>query len=328
MIPFTLRDPVFLSIINYRPFIIKVNSGVDSQFTIPTNPQTYNVYSYNVRTSDGQSFTGLTGNKEIIFPDANTDYILEISGTFPSWYQANNKEGENLKVLDIMQWGDIKWGLSLSDSFRNCQNLIMSAVDIPNLDITTALYGTFRDTNINPPSMTNWDVSNINTMAFMFYNTPFNQDIGDWDVSKVTSMQGMFFNTPFDQDIGGWDVSNVTNMVELFRLTPFNQDIGGWNVGKVTNMGGMFRNSSAFNQDISSWDVSKAVRMNAMFFGTPFNQDISSWITSSATDMNSMFRDSQFNQDISGWDVDIVTDWTNFRLNCPLTNANTPPKFL
>ncbi len=153
--------------------------------------------------------------------------------------------------------------------------------------------------------------SKINDMSYMFYNSPFNQDISSWDVSNVTDMGQMFSSSQFNQDISSWDVSNVTLMGNMFRDSQFNQDISSWNVSNVTIMFGMFA-SSAFNQDIGSWDVSKVTHMGSMFNYSQFNQDISSWNVSNVTDMGLMFNSSQFNQDISSWDVSKVTICANF----------------
>jgi surface protein len=40
----------------------------------------------------------------------------------------------------------------------------------------------------------------------------FNGDISQWDVSNVTDMSFMFYRSNFTGDISKWDVSNVTNM--------------------------------------------------------------------------------------------------------------------
>ena len=64
----------------------------------------------------------------------------------------------------------------------------------------------FKDFN---DDISNWDVSSVVTMSFMFHNCPFNQDISSWDVSSVNNMHRMFYNSAFDQDISSWDVSHV-----------------------------------------------------------------------------------------------------------------------
>ena len=45
----------------------------------------------------------------------------------------------------------------------------------------------------------------------------FNQDISDWDVSNVIYMAYMFSNADsFDQDISDWDISSVYDMYAIF----------------------------------------------------------------------------------------------------------------
>ena len=65
-----------------------------------------------------------------------------------------------------------------------------------------------------------WDVSNITNMQWMFANCYyFNQDISRWDISNVYNMENMFFNAPkFNQDISGWDVRKVTRTNDMFNF--------------------------------------------------------------------------------------------------------------
>ena len=122
--------------------------------------------------------------------------------------------------------------------------------------IPTNFNNLLRNSTINDPDISNWDVSNITRMDNMFASGSFNQDISSWNVSNVTTMTSMFFGTSFNQDIGNWNVSNVTAMNNMFMNTlNFNQDIGLWNVSSATNMVAMFRNASNFNQDLSGWCV-------------------------------------------------------------------------
>ena len=46
-------------------------------------------------------------------------------------------------------------------------------------------------------------------MGNLFWGKEFNDDISNWDVSSVTSMSFMFQSCPFNQDISSWDVSHV-----------------------------------------------------------------------------------------------------------------------
>ena len=89
----------------------------------------------------------------------------------------------------------------------------------------------------------------------------FNQDLSDWNVSNVTSMAFMFsFTRLFNQDLSGWDVSNVDDMYNMFfnaGLSFENYDalLNGWS-GKsstktITLQRGVRLNTSAFYSDAS-----------------------------------------------------------------------------
>jgi surface protein len=111
-----------------------------------------------------------------------------------------------------------------------------------------------------------WDVSNVKYMNYMFYASEFNRDISGWDVSNVTNMTGMFKQSNFDGDISDWDVSNVNFMTIMFSRSQFNSDIADWDVSNVTDMYCMFY-SSSFNQDISNWKLSLGCNTDGMFTG-------------------------------------------------------------
>jgi len=165
--------------------------------------------------------------------------------------------------------------------------------------------------------ISNWDVSNVTNMKFMFHATAFNQPIGNWDVSNVTDMSFMFsFNTAFNQPIGSWNVSNVTDIGSMFKgATAFNQPIGNWNVSNITSMTNMFNGATAFNQPIGNWDVSKVTKMIGLFYkANSFNQPIGNWNVSNVTSMNEMFcKANAFNQAIGYWDVsNVTTMWNMF----------------
>lgn len=97
------------------------------------------------------------------------------------------------------------------------------------------------------------DMSTGNDEGF-FLARDFNQNISNWDVSNVVTMKWMFINSAFTQPIGTWDVSSVKNMKRMFQNSSFNQPIANWKVGNVTDMSWMFSNS-LFNQPIGKWCV-------------------------------------------------------------------------
>lgn len=323
-------------------FITIWNTHSDTHLTIPTTGTGYNYDLFWVEIgnpSNNGNLLSQTGNAFISGLSTATLYRIEIAGNFPRIYinDGANKE----KLNEIQQWGSISW-TSMENAFWGCNNLEVTAIDIPNLSSVTSLSRMFSNCTsmIGVGANWNWDTSNISNMSYLFSNTHyfnqdignwntsnvtnmsymlngnfyFNQDIGNWDTSSVTNMRGLFLNARnFNQDIGEWDTSNVTNMSEMFFWAyDFNQAIGGWNTSNVINMFSMFASPmfpNAFNQDIGNWDTSNVTNMSSMFNGcVAFNQDIGSWDTSNVSTMSVMFQDAvTFNQYIGNWDTSNVT---------------------
>ncbi len=307
-------------------------TSANNQITIPTTGDGYN---FDVDWGDASSTLGVTTTITHSYAVPGT-YTVTVSGTFPRIYF--HGEGDRRKILSIEQWGTGQWDYFYA-AFKGCSNLVINALDAPDLSNVTDLSEMFNGASSLNSDLSAWDVSHITNMGAMFYEassfngditnwdlsnvtsiasmfggaTSFNQDIGGWDVSHVTSLYATFDGaTSFNQDIGGWDVSNVTIMNYTFRnATSFNQDIGAWDVSNVTSMLSMF-NGSAFNQPLNTWDVSNVTDMSIMFYGTPLNQALNSWDVSNVTNMSSMFgANTSFNQNISAWDVSHVTNMSS-----------------
>ena len=320
------------------PFTFTVDTALGdglAQFSIPTTGTGYN---YNVVTSDGQSITGNTGNTTITFPSTGT-YTIEVTGDFPRIYF--NNTGDRLKLTDIVKWGSIAW-TDLSYAFKGCSNMVMSAIDAPDLSnlIGNNAAHTFHGCTSFNSSLNHWDTSTLNYAWMMFYNcTSLNQDFDNWDVSNITGFQQMFANCiSFNGNVSTWDVSYSGETRYMFsNCQVFNQDISSWDMSNKYTMDYMFQNCYAFNQNLSSWNLKTTgtVNLARMFQGAisynnggqpltwntsavtnlaetfnnaqSFNADISSWDTSSVTDMSGTFSNADsFNQDISNWNVSSV----------------------
>ena len=90
------------------------------------------------------------------------------------------------------------------------------------------------------------DTSEITDMSGMFECSKFNGNISNWDVSNVKDMEWMFYQSDFtgeNGDISNWNVSNVEKMYCMFMKSNFNGDISNWDVNNVKNMTWMFENS-------------------------------------------------------------------------------------
>ena len=300
-----------------------VGSSGTNQFTIATKPLL--TYNYNVTTSE-ESFTNQTGNVTLTWSSPGT-YDVEISGTFPSTYFGDGwPTGDRLKVIDIKRWGNNVWS-NITAAFAYCDNLDVTATDVPDLSNVTSLNNLFQDcsslVNSNG-SISNWEVSTITTMLSTFQDcSNFNVDISNWNVTNVFNMQYMFANaTSFNQSIGSWTMSNVLYPNNMFSgAHSFNQDISNWDTSSMIDMSGMFAFADHFNQDLNTWDVSSATIMSLMFAGaTSFNGNISSWNTQNALNMSYMFGNAkQFNQNIGGWTVSSVTNMSTMFQLCPIS---------
>ena len=104
-------------------------------------------------------------------------------------------------------------------------------------------------TEQNPIDFNDIDVSNIDSFCHkdigIFEETQFKYiDISDWDVSSVTDMSYMFYGCKELTSVGnisGLDISSVTDMSYMFAFCKkFNQDLSKWNVSKVRYHSYMF----------------------------------------------------------------------------------------
>jgi surface protein len=313
-----------------RPFIIEVDTSkagsASNQFQFTGALGDYDVVAKqnNIVVA---TFNDLSGAETINLPSSGV-YDLEVKSKEVNGFnriQFNNS-GDKNKITDIIQWGTIVWS-SFRDAFFGCENMLVTATDVPNLSNVTSMRSMFRSASSANPDTSNWDVSNVTNMSFMFRQaTSANPDVSNWDVSSVTNMQFMFFGaSSANPDVSNWDVSNVTNMSYMFRgASSANPDVSNWDVSSVTNMSRMFDRASSANPDTSNWDVSSVTNMKSMFDRTSSaNPDTSNWDVSSVTNMQSMFFQAlNANPDTSNWDVSSVTDMSQMFIDSNLSAEN------
>ncbi|MDQ0067921.1 BspA family leucine-rich repeat surface protein [Chryseobacterium lathyri] len=296
---------------------------------------------------------------------ANATYILKVSNGNGNFHRicfyspSAPVRGDIYKIIEVSQWGNIKWS-SMANAFFYCEEMDVTATDIPFLNHLTDMSGMFGGcyklagnssfsnwdlsavTNLsqffysakifNQP-ISSWNISNVTDISLMFFGaTSFNQPIGNWDTSQVINMQGaLAFTGQFNQPLANWDTSNVTNMSLLFSdALLFNQPIGNWDTSQVTNMSHMFGSTQMFNQPIANWNTSNVTNIKYMFTNAAkFNQPIGNWDTSKVTDMSGVFRETKaFDQPIGNWNTSKVTNMMDMfaraeKFNQPIGNWNT-----
>ncbi|MFD2726726.1 BspA family leucine-rich repeat surface protein [Hyunsoonleella rubra] len=291
----------------------------NESITIPTIGTGYN---YDIDWENDGTFDdlGVTGNITHNYPNSGV-HTIAIRGDFPRIYFNNG--GSKNQILSIEQWGDIAW-TSFNRAFFGCANLVINASDAPDLSNVNDLSSMFRSCTSFNQSIDHWDVSNITSIAAMFFDSTYNQPLNSWDVSNVTSMSNTFSGASFfNQPLNNWDVSNVIDMTYMFNAcSAFNQPLDNWDVGNVTSMFGTFYFAIAFNQPLNSWDVSSVTNMwNSFGSASSFNQPLNNWDVSSVTNMRGMFEAAQsFNQPIDSWNVGNVTDMAFMFINAQSFN--------
>jgi surface protein len=227
--------------------------------TIPTAGRGYN---YNIITSDGQEFTGVTGSQAITFATAG-DYDVSISGDFPR-ISINNGIDKD-KLIDIKQWGNIVWS-NFSSAFRGASNLVGTFTDAPNLANVTVFENLFRDCSSFSANLSSWDVSNVTSFkeAFLIFgvtapSTPVS-GLGYWDMSSATTISAMLRNqTNYNEDLSSWNVSNVSDMSNtFFGATSFDQNLSSWDIANVTNFTNFAKNitfsTSNYDAILIGWE--------------------------------------------------------------------------
>lgn len=288
------------------------NDGVSNSTSImiPIDSTINHIYNYDVDWNDDGIFdeVGITGSVTHDFGNEGS-YTIRIKGDFPKIYF--NNEGDKAKILDVSQWGNIEWK-SMTSAFKGCENLNISATDVPDLSSVESLQSIFFDCTSLNSNIENWDVSNISNFYFAFGNcSKFNQPLDNWDMSSATNLQRMFIGcSSFNQPLNSWDVSNVTSFGAMFsNCSVFNQSLNSWDVSNGVHMGLMFSGAHEFNGDITNWNTENAISLKGAFQKAyKFNQDISNWNVQNVQNLAYIFKGAEvFNQDIGNWDVSKVT---------------------
>jgi len=197
-------------------------TSANETITLPTST------NYKVDWGDGTVTTDENSHQYAI----DGDYQIKISGSITDF--VFNNGGDKDKILDVSNFGGLR---IISNIFRDCNNLDITATDIP---LVLSAVGAFRDCS----------------------SLIFNSSIYDWEIN-ITNISNMFFgNTLFNQKISPFTSSNQI-LSNLFRdAESFNQPIEG-DTSNVSRMDTMLRGADAFNQPLDHLDYSSVRRINS-----------------------------------------------------------------
>ena len=167
-----------------------------------------------------ETFDNLSNEATITFASSGI-YVLEVIPKDTNGFNriAFDNGGDKDKMLDIKQWGTIVWS-SFDSAFNRCENMLVTATDVPNFIEVTITNRMFRFCYNANPDVSNWDMSNVNNMERMFQQaesaTP---NVSQWNTSSLVNMDDMFENAEIaNPNCRDWDVSNVTQASQAFNL--------------------------------------------------------------------------------------------------------------
>ena len=233
-------------------------------FRIPTIGGGYN---YTVDWGDGFVNTGVTGNITHTYSTQGIK-IIKITGVFPRFYFANS--GDKLKLLNIINWGNITYSTVQNYAFWGCTNL------------TSIAYGEWLNTITNGDAMFR-DCTSLTTLpssitfasltngSQMFQNcTSLTTLPNSITFANVTNGYYMFVNcTSLTTLPNSITFANVTNGVAMFyacaSLTTLPSSI---TFASLTNGDAMFSsiiNKSNYSQlliNIASYNTNNNVTFN------------------------------------------------------------------
>lgn len=171
-------------------------------------------------------------------------------------------DGYAAKIDEIKQEGKISvHNVGVKLSYVDCDS-IPDALDFTGISDNDLIHF-FEGTNIsNWDKLSEIDTSTIKNLSHTFYRSNFADAtlISNWDVSEVTSMEYMFANLYQITDltpISNWDTSKVTSMANMaqsclqLKTIPYMNCINVtannyplFNLGSIVNLGGFYMKNS------------------------------------------------------------------------------------
>jgi surface protein len=195
----------------------KTTTGIET-ITIPVG---IGIHNFNVDWGDGSTIENISsGDASHVYKNSGI-YLVKITGSLESIDLSKSSLTNRDKLLDVLQWGKINWK-TFNNSFSDCKNLKISAIDNPNLRSVTDLSFMFNNSSLINTDISKWDVSNINDMNHMFASaTSLNQSFARWNISNVINMQSIFDNSGmsvinYDKTLTGW--SNLSTSKQNVNL--------------------------------------------------------------------------------------------------------------
>ena len=133
-----------------------------------------------------------------------------------------NDSGDDDKLVEIMDWGPLRFVSDDTNLFKGCSNLTLSTTSDPpfNADVS----GMFQDCSSLTGTGGNimyWDMSAVTGMNFMLAGcTSLDPDLSNWDVSSIENAEGFMSGAGlsignYDRILSGWSSQSVQSGVNI-----------------------------------------------------------------------------------------------------------------
>jgi PKD repeat protein len=190
--------------------VLVYNVGNNDTITLPL----FGSVNVSIDWDDGSEIENFTtsGNKNHTYTTAG-EYEVSISGTLTQFGNGLTGYSNADKFIEVSSFGNIGL-ISLSGAFKNAINLVSVPSSLPSsvIDLSHCFH---RASLINDSNITNWDVSNVKYIDYMFYRaSSFNQNIFIWTPTNLEKYTYMLYKaTKFNQPFSGWIVNKIIDFV-------------------------------------------------------------------------------------------------------------------
>jgi surface protein len=238
---------------------ITLDAGSDKEVVLPITPfeDENGIQSYTVDWGDGNVET-LTNQDAYHTYVSTGSYNTKVTGKFDKldYPKEEITQAFRNKVKKIYNWGP---NMPLTYHLSKCPNLTVTATDLLNTSRLTTISRIFSEcTSVNSvPRIGEWDMSRFTSLSGMFFRSGFDGDLSNWDVSSVKNMLFLFresnFNNGGNDLIKNWNTTSLQRVEQMFyNAKKFNQPLTNWDTSNVLNFSEWFYGASSFNQDLSN----------------------------------------------------------------------------
>jgi hypothetical protein len=194
-------------------------------------------------------------------------YTITIEGTINTFRFAG--AGDRLKILDVSNWGG--FDIANDRTFQNCNNLDVTATDIPIISSVKSAAALFQSCNLTNVDFSTWDFSVCtNFRLFLGSNTNFTGNVEGVIPSGAIRIDSGFQSTPLGSpDLSTWDVSGITFWQDALRSCQLGAltDVSGW-VPQGNMVGAFLINPDFEGLGLDTWTIGAITAANAAFAST------------------------------------------------------------